>query len=276
MKNESSIMKRRSKYRDVSYFIQRWILHRPFLVADLESVGLVFKVKTEDVIGRHIYKYHAHEPDISNWLVENVNARPGDVFIDIGANIGWYSVLFDSLAKPGSSVFAFEPDPLNCKLLRTNLELNHAQSVQVIEAAVAETSGISKLYRYGSTNLGRHSLSDTGGKDSIDVPTVSLDDFWDQQSLAGRTVRVLKIDIEGYEYIALKNGMTVLEQCALVICEYVPGLIRSFGVEPAAFLDLLEHAGMRPVLLRNGKLEAMSREVLLNDIPAANLFWMRD
>ena len=276
MKNELAIMNRRSIKRDVSYFIKRWILHRPLLVAELKSIGLVFKVKTEDVIGRHIYKYHAHEPDISRWLVENLDTQTGDVFIDIGANIGWYAVLFDALAKPGSSIFAFEPDPFNCQLLRTNLEMNHARCVQIIEAAAAETSGSSKLYRYGSNNLGRHSMLGTENEDSIEVSTVSLDDFWERNNLADRKVRVLKIDIEGYEYFALKSGTKVLENCSLVICEYDPTLIRIFGLEPEALFDLLEHSGMKPSLLTNGRLESASREALLSSVHGINVFWQRN
>lgn len=276
MKKDLSIANRRSIYRDVLYFIKRWILRQPFLIANLTSLGLVFKVKTEDVVGRHIYKYHAHEADISNWLAANLNAQVGDVFIDIGANVGWYAVLFDSLANPDSSVFAFEPDPLNCELLRTNVELNHAHSVKVIEAAVAETSGRSILYRYSSNNLGRHSMLNTESGDSIEVETVSLVDFWDQQKLAGRTLRALKIDIEGYEYFALRSGTTVLQQCPLVICEYDPALNRTFGLEPEALFDLFEQVGLKPGFLTNGIVEPVSRETLLSNINGINVFWRRD
>lgn len=269
------IARRPSVLRALAYFVQRWILRRPFLIARATSLGLVFKVKTQDVVGRHIYKYHAHEPALSAWLVRNAGCRDGDVFLDIGANIGWYSLLFSRIARPGSRIFAFEPDALNSRLLRENLGMNRADSVEVIEAAVAESSGRSKLYRYGSNNLGRHSMLETAGRDAVDIDTVGLDDFWQQRGLADARVRVLKIDVEGYEYFALGSGKAVLRRTELVVSEYSPGVMLDHGVRPEALLDLLGDAGFTPWRLAGGVPAPVTRDELLVTRGVVELIWRR-
>ena len=269
------IARRRSLLRAIAYFVQRWVLRRPFLLARATSLGLVFRVKTQDVVGRHIYKYHAHEPALSDWLVRNAGCRDGDVFLDIGANIGWYSLLLSRIARPGSRIFAFEPDALNSRLLRENVALNGADAVEVVVAAVAESSGRSKLYRYSDNNLGRHSMLASSGRDAVEIDTVGLDDFWQQRGLADATVRVLKIDVEGYEYFALNSGKAVLRRTALVVSEYSPDVMVEHGLRPAALLDLLGDAGFTPWRLSGGTLAAVHRDELLALHGVVELIWRR-
>jgi len=269
------IAKKPSFLRSISYLFQRWVLRRTFLIARASELGLVFKVKTKDVVGRHIYKYHAHEPELSAWLVDNVEPAEGDIFLDIGANVGWYSLIFSRLAKPGSLIFAFEPDPLNSRLLRQNVEMNGADSVEVIEAAVAESTGRSKLYQYNENNLGRHSMLAASGQTVVDVETIGLDDFWAKRGLGSRSVRVLKIDVEGYEYFALSSGQAVLQNCSLILSEYSPDIMRAHGIAPEALLDLLLEAGLRPWRLHQGKLEPFERDALLATVGVIDVIWTR-
>lgn len=270
------ITKQKSFARAVAYFIQRWILYRSYLLATIPSLGLVFKVKTQDVVGRHIYKYHAHEPEMSAWIVDNVEFEAKDLFLDIGANIGWYSLLLSKLAKPSSSIYAFEPDPLNNELLRHNVSANAASSIQVVEAAVTESSGHAKLYRYNSNNLGRHSMLEDSKQKHIEVKTVGLDEFIGEQGLAGHAIKLLKIDVEGYEYNALKSGREVLSRCKTVLCEYSPGTMREHGIEPQGLLDLFTQAGLKPNLLAGHELEPVSIATLLSFEAGTDIIWVRD
>jgi len=269
------IARRPSLLRALAYFVQRWILRRSFLLARATSLGLVFKVKAQDVVGRHIYKYHAHEPALGDWLVRNVECREGDIFLDIGANIGWYSMLFSRIARPGSRIFAFEPDVLNSQLLRENVRMNGADSVEVIEAAVAESSGKSKLYRYGDNNLGRHSMLESSGRDAVEIDTVGLDEFWQARGLGDARVRVLKIDVEGFEYAALSSGRAVLRRTELVLSEYSPDIMRAHGVKPEALLDLLGDAGFTPWRVAGGALVPVDRAALAAAHGVSDLVWRR-
>ena len=270
------IIKQKSFFRTASYFFQRWILRREFLFANVNTLGLIFKVKTQDVVGRHIYKYHAHEPKLSAWLIENIQPTDGDVYIDIGANIGWYSLLFSKIAKPKSSIFSFEPDPLNSSLLRQNIEINRVDSIDVIEAAISESAGKAKLYRYSSSNLGRHSMLHNSNQDSLEVNTIGLDEFWRKQNLAQRFIRVLKIDVEGYEYFALKSGGDVLKKCGTVLCEYSPDIMREHGISPEALLKLFFDAGLYPWKLAEGSLIPFKQNDLLAASGVLDIIWTRE
>lgn len=276
MSNPSlNISKQKSFLRAASYFFQRWIFRRAFLFVKVNTLGLMFKVKTQDVVGRHIFKYHAHEPKLSAWLVENIDPFEGDVYLDIGANIGWYSLLFSKLAKPESSIFAFEPDPLNSGLLRQNIEINDIQSIDVIEAAVSESTGKARLYRYNNSNLGRHSMLENSGQNSLEVNTVGLDEFWHDRNLAQRCIRVLKIDVEGYEYFALKSGKDVLKRCNTVLCEYSPDIMRNHGIIPEALLKLFFDAGLHPWKLFEGSLLPYKQSDLLVASGVLDIIWTR-
>ena len=80
--------RRSSLLRSLSYLINRWILRRPFLEARVDALNLRFKVKTEDVVGRHIYKYQVHEPVLTQILVNDLKFEPDGILIDIGVNVG--------------------------------------------------------------------------------------------------------------------------------------------------------------------------------------------
>jgi FkbM family methyltransferase len=270
-----SLSRQSSWLRSLSYLIKRWILRQPFVTAHLPEVNLRFKVKTEDIVGRHIYKYHAHEPEISRFLAEHLRFEPGDVVFDIGANIGWYSMLFGRMAPAGINIYSFEPDPLNFELLEHNIRQNQAHQVTAVQKALATEDGEQQLHRYDSNNLGRHSLLNLQEGNSVAVQTTTLDNFWDTLQLGSRTPRFIKIDIEGYELLALRSAEKVLRRCPELLCEYSPNFMRQGGLEPAELIDLLMGFGFTPYAIRDGKLEMADRDALIALDQVTDLFWRK-
>ena len=168
--------------RDLAYLFHRWILHRPHLIAEIPAFNLRFKVRTPDRNGRHLCKYRRHETELTRFLCRNLRLEAGDVIIDIGANMGWCALLIERLASARVDIFAFEPDPDNFGLLTENLALN----------------GI------------HHGYAPAAGGESVSVATVALDDFWQSRGLDHRVPRFIKIDVEGYELMALRGARGVL------------------------------------------------------------------
>lgn len=267
--------RRSSWLRSLSYLINRWILRRPFLEGRVPELNLRFKVKTEDVVGRHIYKYQVHEPVMSQFLVEHLKIEPGDVVIDIGANVGWYSLLLARLAPDDAKIFAFEPDPLNFELLEHNIRLNKTTKITAIQKALAAEDGIQTLYQHDSNNLGRHSLLHLQDGNAVDVKATSLDKFWNENDLGSRVPRFIKIDIEGYELVALRGGGEVLRRCPALLCEYSPDYMRQGGLDPADLIDLLVGHGFRPHAITTTGLEAIAAETLPALTQVTDLFWQR-
>src|SRR3990172_7753043 len=107
--------------------------------------------------------------------------KPSMVIADIGANVGYYSLMAAKLVGQSGKVYAFEPEPNNFNLLRTNIAVNHVNTILPVQRAVSNESTRSRLF-LDKVNHGAHSLSESnipmekGG--AIDVDTITLDDFF--------------------------------------------------------------------------------------------------
>jgi FkbM family methyltransferase len=128
--------------------------------------------------------------------------KPGDVFYDLGANIGHYAVCIGAFHKDQVEVHAFEPEPGNAARLRENAALNGLSRVTVHEAAVSNENGTARFFVSGTVGTPTHSLveshfGDADGRHAIDVPLVRLTDYSAKHNLAKPTV--IKIDVEGAE-----------------------------------------------------------------------------
>ena len=213
--------------RAARYLWQRRVTRPATIVASARYCGMRFEARTADRHARKLSRHGIHEPAISAWIVEHLRLRGGDVMLDVGANIGWYSVLCDRMAEPGAAIFAFEPDPDNAALLRANLERNHASRVQVVTSAVSDSERQATLHRFGGGNRGQHTLLPLYSGDDIAVKTTTLDAFWARAALDARRLRLLKIDIEGHEAAAMRGGAGVLARTELLLMEYSPRFLRA-------------------------------------------------
>jgi FkbM family methyltransferase len=261
--------------RGLAYLVNRWVLNQSHLIASVPALDLRFKVRTQDVHGRHLYKYGWYEPELTDYLRRNLRLHPDDVVLDIGSNLGWYSLLAERLASRKVDIFAFEPDPENFALLTENLRLNKSNMVTALQVAVAEKSGILQLHRYKDSNLGRHSLLPINAGPSVEVPTISLDEFWEARGLADRIPRFIKIDVEGYELMALRGGQQVLARCPLLLAEYSPRYMRAGGIPPGDLVDFLTGLGFHPFEVSDQVLERVRPETLPDSDRHTNYFWRR-
>jgi FkbM family methyltransferase len=159
----------------------------------------------------------ALEPTVQEALRRHV--APGATVYDIGANIGFFSLLAARLAGPDGAVHAFEPLPAAANALCGHVALNNARTVTVHETAVGARSGRTQLMAVGDgswshlADRGRH--PDT--QEVLDVDIVTIDDV-----VAGgaRPPDVVKIDVEGAE-IDVLDGMieTIRSHSPVIVCE---------------------------------------------------------
>jgi FkbM family methyltransferase len=129
----------------------------------------------------------------------------GDVVYDVGANVGFYTLLAAELSGLAGHVVAFEPVPRNLRFLREHVRMNRMPNVTIIEAAVADRAGTAPFDEGANPSLGRLAA---GG--SLEVRTVMLDDL--VQSGQIRPPAVVKVDIEGGEVEALLGGQRTLSE----------------------------------------------------------------
>jgi FkbM family methyltransferase len=212
------------------------------LAAELEvtvSGGSRLAVRTDDSIGRVLAISGVWEPNVS--AVFSRRLARGDVCVDIGAHIGYFTLLASRRVGPQGHVYAFEPSPTNFRALRSNVERNDAANVTALQVAVGPTPQRALLVEGPGTNTGRATLSPvlvaraSAGRPeatvevrpvTADLPAVDLE-----------RIRVVKIDVEGYELEVLKSLEAVFElsRPLTVFIELTPGW--TGDDDPAAYVD---------------------------------------
>lgn len=166
--------------------------------------------------------------------------KEGDVVLDIGANIGYYTVQFAKKVGPTGSVIAFEPDPINFAILKKNIEVNGFTNVELHNIAVSDTKGILKLF-INESNRGDNRMYDSqDSRNAIEVPTEQIDEVMKSKP----TVNFIKMDIQGAEIKAIRGMKHVFDNSPnlTMISEFWPVGIHRCGGDAKEFLDsLVEH-----------------------------------
>lgn len=248
---------------------------RPVFRVCARDSGLAFFVHRRDGIGRHIAKYGAHEPALTRLIADRLAAAEPGLFIDVGANLGWHT-LHAARHPAVECVVAFEPDPFNAGLLVRNLRENRIGNAVVCTAAIGAASGTSRLYRYKPANLGRHSLIRDHGRGFCTVAISDLDQALADLRLDGRPIRVLKIDVEGYEPAVIAGAARALQRTDIVILEYSPALSSEAGLSAAHMLERIGEAGFSPGRLDpGGSIETLDLDAVSSLSGVTDLIWTR-
>lgn len=188
----------------------------------------------------HLSTYGTYDA-LETALVQK-NVKKGDVVIDIGAHIGYYTLLFAKLAGESGKVYAFEPSPANFALLKKNVKTNGYKNVVLEQKAVSNKAGKIRMYL---NDLDRTLLSMFdlhGSKNSFETEAIVLDEY-----MRGRRVDFIKMDIEGAEYLALKGmrGLLAKNKKIKMILEFGPEMLKKSETNPGDLLEFLEKSGFR-------------------------------
>jgi FkbM family methyltransferase len=260
--------------RAIAYVMQRHVLRRRHLVARATDVDLRLRFKAVDVMGRHIYKYGTYEPDLTALLQRYLRLTDGDVFLDVGANLGWYGLLVGRTQPPGVRIICFEPDPDTFELLRHNIEMNGLSRIEPHQVAISDVSTRRLLFRYSDKNTGRHSLLPINDGGEIEVESTTLADFCARERVEPERVRLIKIDVEGYESFVLRGMNEMLPAVPAILAEYSPRYMQRGGIAIADYLDPMFGSGFAPYRVAGERLEIVDRSVLEQLDANHNFFWL--
>jgi len=217
--------------------------------------GFAMHLSLDQLVDRSIYCQGEWEP-LETELFRQV-LRPGDAVADVGANIGWFSLLAARLTGPRGRVHAFEANSRTFGLLRENLSLNLAANVEAHLVAVGEAAGRARIVHREDGNDGADCAQAGGGKGS--VPLVRLD-----QTLRDVPLRLIKLDIEGWEGKALRGASGLLERPGGpdLVFEFTPDFLRAAGDDPAQLLRWLVERDYRLSMITPDGLQELDGAVL--------------
>ena len=216
--------------------------------------------------------------------VWNDNLRPGMTVIDVGANVGYYTLLAADRVGPNGCVVAFEPDPGLLDLLFATLDINGYRSrCRCVQKAVAGEAGRATFYKRGKYPI-NNSLWDAPGLadsmmdevSSFEVDLVNLDCFV-RDELGGRAIDLVKIDAEGAESIVLQGMKETLKQNRqiTVLCEFNAARVSFTGGDPKQALSFLASLGFElRYIYGDGTVRSISAGQVLNG-PEITLFLKR-
>jgi FkbM family methyltransferase len=206
--------------------------------------GFDMSLDLAQFVDRTIYCTGEWEP-LETQLIKQVLC-PGDTFVDVGANIGYFTLLASRLVGPTGRVCAIEANAATFALLQANLELNRCSNVDAHLLAAGESAGFATVVSSDAGNAGGDHAEFAAEAQAGSVAANRLD--W---LLADAVVDLIKLDIEGAEAKAIRGAAGLLrrKQAPDLIFEFTPRFLQRAGDDPAELLQFLKLAGYRLQLI---------------------------
>jgi FkbM family methyltransferase len=202
--------------------------------------GCSMNLDLSDWIQRNIYfgTYEREETEIVKRYL-----RSGMTFVDVGANVGYYTVLAASLVGSTGHVFAFEPSPYAFQRLSQMAERNKLLQVRCFRAGLGEKTGECSLYLGPGNNHSPTMIEHAGLSPMAEAEVLTLDEWVNDWKVS--RIDVLKLDIEGWESKLLRGAARLLADRRInsVLCEFNEYWLKEAGSSPKELLAILNEAG---------------------------------
>jgi FkbM family methyltransferase len=233
---------------------------RPKKNVVIKVQGSKMYINPRDMIGGKLWGIGSWETTETALLKKMV--KEGMVFADIGANIGYYSLLVSQLVGKEGKIYAFEPAPENYSTLLKNIEMNGYQNIITVNKAVSNTNGIVRFFIDESNPLYHKLKNSKDIKGTIEVNATTLDDYFKDKE---RKIDIIKMDVEGAELAVLKGMRRVMTENKnlIILAEFSPENLRLFGANPDDFLHELVENGFKIY-------EIDMKEEVLHDVDIAS------
>lgn len=185
-------------------------------------------------------------------------AQSGGILVDVGANFGYYSILWLARQQQNKAV-AFEAAPYNWEPLRTNIELNNLLDRTVlVQEALSDKAGFVAFEPHlsnGQTGWGGIALEQS--ENTIQIPSKTLDQYW-AENYPGKTIAVLKIDVEGADTLVLQGAEQLLRERRIqhIFFEVNRPRMDQLGISPDTAFTLLNRHGYQVKAIDKNEMHA--------------------
>lgn len=239
--------------RSSTFYFGRWRLINYFLPMLRECGSLMgekvvrtrygfrYKADLGDWLGQYVYLTGVYEPPTAHIISKLLS--PGDTFIDVGANSGFFTLLASSQVGPTGRVLSFEPLPSMRQRLKDNIFLNSMNNVAVYEVALSNKVGDVTFFEGPQGHKGLSSLRPINeATTTLSVKTQTLDEL----VASTHRIRLVKIDVEGAEQLVLQGMANLIAQHRpYLIIEITDQYLKPFGHSAKELSDSLCSLGYR-------------------------------
>jgi FkbM family methyltransferase len=212
----------------------------------------VARLFTQDLIQRYLYLFGVWEPRMTQWLTRRL--RSGDTFVDVGANIGYFSVLASKLVGPEGHVVAIEASETFNNRVRQNAQLNGCDNIRFAHAAVYGKHQTLTFILSSNNNMRADSIVPWDGpvESQFEIEAQPLPEILDADEIA--KARVIKVDVEGAEGSVVRGMAPLLDQLrpdAEITVEVTPERMEELGDSVEELLDTMGEHGFHVYWLAN-------------------------
>jgi len=249
-----------------------WRLHpHEFLHEMAPGVRIKVRLDREDSVAYWTDSYERHD-EVQAFVSL---LKPGMVVVDVGANIGMYSMLSAQAVRPSGRVFAFEPVPEVYRSLTDNLAISGITNVVPNCLALSDVSGTARFYLGRNDSMG--SLYRAQTTTAIEVPTETLDGFLERCGVA--KVDAVKLDAEGAEMHIVRGMRRLLDRPdrPILFVEHNFGALHAAGSSAEELFTAILRYGYTPHLVEKGRLRrvaALAKPFRTSDEPYSNYIFL--
>lgn len=235
--------------------VQPYLGWRRFAAVARSRLGPRFHVALPDLIQSYVYFFGIWEPNITAYIVRAL--RGGDCFVDVGANVGYYSLLASRIVGSPGKVFAVEASPTIFKELMRNIQLNAANNVVACNVAAHDAQTRLKLFRAGESNIGATTTFADRAREKRFVLEGEVNAAPIEEIVPVADVlraRLIKIDVEGAEWFVIRGMEHLLSRMSPeteILVEVDPLAMAKQGGEVRAFLSKFAQAGFGAYVIPN-------------------------
>ncbi len=180
-----------------------------------KSEMIVYPIK--GAIHTDLFRYKKREPLCTDYLLNSGVIKKGDIVLDIGANIGYYALAEAKIVGETGKVYAIEPVSSNFKLLKKNINLNNLTNVATFQYAFGDRNSMAEIFVSNFSNLSAVNKNAAGGEivEVQPVNMMTIDEFVKDKE----TPKLIRMDVEGYEYEILKGMQSTLKENVKILME---------------------------------------------------------
>jgi FkbM family methyltransferase len=241
--------------RMVWYHIVKPLLRSGATLQARTGFGARMHLRFPDTIQTYIYFFGVWEPAITAYLMATL--APGDTMIDIGANVGYDTLLAAHCVGPAGRVFAIEASPRMFGLLQENLALNDATCVEAFNTAVCAEAGDVAVFLHDDSNLGGTTIvpavaARRGAVLEAVVPGRPLTDIVPEEAIL--SARMIKIDVEGAEFPVVRGFLALLPRLSHrteLLIEVSAEALHDHCSSVEEFFGVFRSAGFSPFAIDN-------------------------